>query len=216
MPLSTSEALASTATNFPAWSTALFAACLVLMLATAAGIARTESRQLKRRIYWTGWMSTALCAAVSLLPLGIRTTIIVFGGFGFAIVFWAWLTTPYLKIGRRTFALTMSDSRPDPSPDADAETDSLAPPPDSYPGPVSAATVWWIFTILTLATAVGVFVGGWIWQTASVAAVLTFLGGISGLDDASRRLPAARGQYIQASLIAVSYTHLTLPTKRIV
>jgi hypothetical protein len=89
--------------------------------------------------------------------------------------------------------------------DADADAETCAPlPPNHYPGPVSAGTVWWIFAILTATAAVGVYLGGWRWQTIAVAAILTSLGAISGLDDASRRLPPSRGQFVQASIIAVA------------
>ena len=199
----TSEPLSTTATEFPAWSTVLFVFSLALILATIAGISRVESLHAKRRIYWLGWISAAACAAASLLPLGLRTTVITFVGFSFAVVFWAWLTTQYLKIGRRTFALTMASRHS--ARDTDVEGEACAPlPPNHYPGPVSAGTVWWIFAILTTTAAIGVYLGGWIWQTIVVTGVLTGLGAISGLDDASRRLPPSRGQFVQASIIAVA------------
>jgi hypothetical protein len=119
-------------------------------------------------------------------------------------VFWAHLTTPYLKIGGRIFALTMADSRPDPDPNTGDGLPKLTPPPDSYPAPVTAATAWWILAILTVTAAVGVYLGGWTWQTAAVTAVLVVLGTVSGIDDASRRLPAFRGQHAQAFVIAVA------------
>jgi len=191
-PLSTGDQLPTSTTDFP-WSTVLFVARLVLILVTLAGIGRAESRRSKRRIYWSGWMSATLCAAISLLPLGPRTTAITFVGFAFCIVFWAYLTTPYLKIGERIFALTMADSRPDPDPDTGGGLPKLTPPPDSYPGPVTAATAWWILAILTVTAAVGVYLRGWMWPTAAVTAVLVVLGTVSVIDDASRRLPAVRG-----------------------
>ncbi|WP_163746953.1 hypothetical protein [Mycolicibacterium helvum] len=181
----------------------LFVVALALILATTAGIARADSVEAKRLIYWLGWMSAVACAAVSLLPLGLKTTVITFVGFAFAVVFWAWLTTPYLKIGRRTFALTMADRRSGQGPDSGEDAPAQLPA-NHYPGPVTAGTVWWIFAILTTAAGVGVYLGGWRWQTITVAVVLTALGAISGLDDASRALGPARGQHVQAAVIAVA------------
>ncbi|WP_264001484.1 hypothetical protein, partial [Mycolicibacterium gadium] len=56
-------------------------------------------------------------------------------GFSFAVVFWAWLTTPYLKIGRRTFALTLTDRSSGQDPDS-GEGAPAQLSANHYPGPV--------------------------------------------------------------------------------
>lgn len=61
-----------------------------------------------------------------------------------------------------------------------------------------------------MSAAVGVYLGGWMWQTIAVTGVLTVLGAISGIDDASRKLPASRGQYVQAFIIVIASIMLWL------
>jgi hypothetical protein len=96
----------------PEWTTALFAGSMVIIVATVALMAYVKARHVKRRIFWVGWLTADACAAVSLLPLGMSTTVTAFIGFALVIVFQAYFSTPYLKIGGRIYALTLSDSRP--------------------------------------------------------------------------------------------------------
>jgi hypothetical protein len=143
------EASAAGQQQFPAWSTALFVVSIAAIVATVALMAYVKARHVKRRIFWLGWLTADACAAASLLPLGMSTTVTVFVGFAFAIVFRAYFDTPYLKIGGRIYALTLSDSRPDPPRDGSPAQPMPPPPHDSYSGVASAQTFWWVITVLT-------------------------------------------------------------------
>ncbi|WP_445168208.1 hypothetical protein ACTXG7_02105 [Mycolicibacterium sp. Dal123E01] len=69
---------------------------------------------------------------------------------------------------------------------------------------MTSPTLWWVFAILTATAGVGVYLSGWPWETIAVTVVLTALGVVCGLDDASRKLAPARGQYVQAAIIGVA------------
>jgi hypothetical protein len=187
----------------------LFVGALAMGAVTIWAIARAKERRTKRRIYWVGWLSAVGCAAVSLLPLGIKATVIVFVAFSLAVVFQAYISTPYLKLGRRIFAFKMSDSSPDPT-----SRDMRADQPfsvrgetelrdSSYAGQVSATTLWWVMVVLTVSTAFAVYCGGWIPPTILAGVVLTVLAAVFGIDDATRNLRVARGKYVQAGIITV-------------
>jgi uncharacterized membrane protein len=196
----------STVASFPAWSELLFIAALAVVGVTVAAIARTRQRHVKRRIYWAGLLSAVGCASVSLLPLGVKATVIVFVAFSLVVVFQAYVSTPYLKIGGRIFALKISDSGPDPvtSDSPQPPTTSVAPPDDHYVGQLSATTYWTIMAILTVCVSAAVYFGGWIPQTVPAVVVLTALAVPLGIGDATKKLPVARGRWIQAGIIAVA------------
>jgi hypothetical protein len=197
------EATTAEQPQFPAWSTALFVVAIAIVVATVALMAYAKARHIKRRMFWLGLLTADACAAVSLLPLGMTTTVTVFIGFALAIVFRAYFDTPYLKIGGRIYALSMSDSRPDPP--RDGSPDEPTPPPhDSYGGEASAQTFWWVVTILACFFAAGVYMGGWFSLTILCTAGLSALAVICGIDDATRKLPMARGQHVQAFVVSVA------------
>jgi hypothetical protein len=198
------EATTAEQPQFPTWSTALFAVAIAIILATLALLAHADARHLKRRIFWIGWLAAAACAAVSLLPLGISTTVAVFISFALAIVLRAYLRTPYLKIGGRIYALSMSNSRPDPPRDGSPAEPMPPAPHDSYPLQVSAQTFWWIVTVLACFFAASVYLGGWVSLTILCTAGLSAGAVMCGIDDATRKLPMARGQHVQAFFVSVA------------
>lgn len=177
---------------------------IAAIVATVALMAYVKARHVKRRIFWLGWLTADACAAASLLPLGMSTTVTVFVGFAFAIVFRAYFDTPYLKIGGRIYALTLSDSRPDPPRDGSPAQPMPPPPHDSYSGVASAQTFWWVVTVLTCGFATGVYLGGWFSLTILCTAGLSALAVICGIDDATRKLPMVRGQHVQAFVVSVA------------
>lgn len=177
---------------------------VVIGAGTVGLLAYVPDRRTKRRIYWSGWIASAACAALSLLPRGAKTTAIVFIGFTLVTIFWAYLTTPYLKIGSRIYAFSMLDSRPDPPRDGGPEAPMPPPAPDSYPAHVSAQNFWWLVTVITTASAAGVYLGGWAWQMILCTAGLTAGAVMVGIDDATRKLPKARGQHVQALISSVA------------
>jgi hypothetical protein len=198
------EASTAAQQQFPAWSTGLFVAAIMAVVATVVLLAYVKARHVKRRVYWLGWLIAAACAAVSLLPLGAGTTVAVFIGFTLVVVFWAYLSTPYLKIGDRIYAFSMSDSRPDPPTDGGPEDPPPTPSRDSYPGQVSARNFWWLVTVLTCVFAAGIYLEGWVWQTITCTTLLSAGAVLCGIDDATRKLPMVRGQHLQAFIVSVA------------
>jgi hypothetical protein len=161
-------------------------------------------RRFGRRMYWLGWIVGGAIAALSLLPRGIVTVLAAYGALIFVAIVWAYLWTPYLKIGGRIYAISMSDSRPDPPSDGGSVEPMPAPPRDSYPGPVSAGKFWWVVTVLTCVFAADVYLGGWVWRTIASTTLLSAGAVMCGIDDATRKLPTARGQHVQAFIVSVA------------
>jgi CDP-diglyceride synthetase len=78
------------------------------------------------------------------------------------------------------------------------------PPHDSYSGVASAQTFWWVITALACLFASGVYLGGWFSLTILCTAGFSALAVIGGIDDATRKLPMARGQHVQAFVVSVA------------
>jgi hypothetical protein len=119
----------------------------------------------------------------------------------FAAVLYAYLRTPYLKIGGRVYSIVRVEE------EATSDTPQFASGDDSYPtalGSLSALSMWWVLVALTCAMSVGVYLVGWSWQLILGTAFLAVLGAITGIDDGSRKLPIARGQHVQAFIVSVA------------
>ena len=189
------------------WTHALLIAGVCAGLVAAVASVFVRDRRLDRRIYWLGWLIATSCISFAVLPRGWQASLAI-GLLGvFAAVVYAYLRTPFLKIGGRIYALSITDSRPDPPANDTTEEPPPAPPRDSYPttaGPVSARNLWWVLVALTCLVSVGVYLVGWAWQMVLGAALLAVLGGIFGIDDATRKLPIARGQHVQAFIVSVA------------
>lgn len=187
------------------WAYGLFIAGVCAGLGGAVASSLIDDRKLGRRIYWLGWLVNTLCFSLAALQRGWQPSL----GFGllcvFVAVFYAYMRTPYLKIGGRIYALSLNDSQPD-----SAAGKTTGPPPaarpDSYPthiGQVSARKIWWILVAFTCLVAVNVYFFGWPAQAIFGTAVLTLFCAGFGVDDATRKLPIARGQYVQAVIASV-------------
>lgn len=189
------------------WTHALLIAGVGAGLVASMASVFVRDRRLDRKIYWLGWLIATSCISFAVLPRGWQASLAI-GLLGvFAAVLYAYLRTPFLKIGGRIYALSINDSRPDPPTGEVPEELPSAPPPDSYPttaGPVSARNLWWVLVALTCLMSVGVYLVGWVWQVVLATVVLAVLGGIFGVDDATRKLPMARGQYVQAFIVSVA------------
>lgn len=189
------------------WVHVLLIAGVGAGLVAAVASIFVRDRRLDRNIYWLGWLIATSCISFAVLPRGWQASLAI-GLLGvFAAVVYAYLRTPFLKIGGRIYALSITDSRPDPPANDTTEEPPPAPPRDSYPttaGPVSARNLWWVLVALTCLVSVGVYLVGWAWQMVLGAALLAVLGGIFGIDDATRKLPIARGQHVQAFIVSVA------------
>src|ERR1700758_2337782 len=174
------------------WTDALLIAGVCAGLVAAVASIFVRDRRLDRSIYWLGWLTATSCISFAVLPRGWQASLAL-GLLGvFAAVVYAYLRTPFLKIGGRIYALSITDSRPDPPENGTLEEPPPAPPRDSYPttaGPVSARNLWWVLVALTCLVSVGVYLVGWAWQMVLGAVLLAVLGGIFGIDDATRKLP---------------------------
>lgn len=187
------------------WASALFIVGVCAGLGGAIASALVDDRKLGRRIYWLGWLINTSCFSLGALQRGWQPSL----GFGllcvFVAVFYAYMRTPYLKIGGRIYALSLIDSQPDP-PAGEAAEPPSAVPHDSYPtdvGQVPARKVWWILVTFTCLVAANVYYFGWPAQAIFGTAVLTLFYAFFGVDDATRKLPIARGQYVQASIASL-------------
>lgn len=187
-------------TSNPVWAEVLLIVGVCAGLIAAVGSVTAKSRELERRLYWIGWLIAAVCFALAALPRGWPGSV----GIGllavFVAVLYAYLRTPYLKIGHRVYSIVSVEEEP-PSHNPPASRN------DSYPtaiGSLSARSMWWVLVALTCAMSVGVYLVGWSWQLIIGTAFLAVLGAVTGNDDGSRKLPIARGQLVQAGIVSVA------------
>jgi hypothetical protein len=186
------------------WAHALLIAGVCIGIAGAVASSVFDDRRLERRIYWLGWLVAGLCFSLAVLQRGWRVTLALGLMCVCIAVFYAYMRTPYLKIRGRIYALSFDDSQPDPRPGEAA--DAPAAPRNSDPtdfGQVSASKVWWCLVALTSLFAAGVHYGGWPVQLIGGTAFLTLVCAAFGVDDATRKLPIARGQYVQAGIASI-------------
>ncbi|BBZ15049.1 hypothetical protein [Mycobacterium branderi] len=188
----------------PSWTEPLLIAGMAVIGVGFVATDRVEDRRAQRRIYWAAWTLAGVLFAVALAFRGWAVMVAAFALAVFAALVYAYFLTGYLKIGRRIVAFSNRNTRPDPPRDG-----STAQPPrirdrDAYPGDIPASRVWWVIALLMAGLAVGVVLGGWTaWQPFAFAAFLVVLGAICGIDDATRRLPVVRGQYVQGFIAMV-------------
>ncbi|WP_141681968.1 hypothetical protein [Mycobacterium malmoense] len=192
----------SVASSSPLWATALLVAGICVGLVAAVASVVVDDRDVQRRIYWLGWLGAALCFAVAVLPRGWPGSL----GIGllalFAAMVYAYLRTPFLKIGGRVYAISRTEEAK-----GAPQYPRAAAKNGSYPtamGSLSARNMWWILVAMTCIVSLGIYVVGWTWQMSLGAAFLTVMGALAGIDDGSRKLPIARGQHIQAFLASVA------------
>jgi hypothetical protein len=135
---------------------------------------------------------------------GIGMALFFFG----AMVAAAYAYTPYIKIGSRTFALTVQDSRPDahdetgdsPSgPKVLSQRDSAA---DAYSGLLTATKMSWMVAGVMVIAAGNLYIfvdsRGSNWLSGAIGAAFTaFFAAILGIGDASWGYHIARSQTLQ-------------------
>lgn len=201
---------------------AFFAAAAICFIAGFSLSSFHLARSAQRRIYWACACLAAVFGFLAAYP-NSKTGLVVAGLFFAAMTVAAYVTTPYIKIGGKVYALTVADSQPDPedaptpsadlagaesTPTAAASDKRFDPAPDSYSGLLTAAKMWWMLVVIALIVAVNAYAFLFSNGEAAVAAVgaafLTLLAICVGYADGSWDYPIARRQYLQlgvASLI---------------
>jgi hypothetical protein len=185
------------------WSRVLFFAALAIMFGELLISFFVDNPRIERGLYWLSWIGGGALLALALLFRGWHAVAAVFALVMFGAVMYAYFNTSYLKIGGRIYALRARDSRPDPPEDGSPAPQEPIRARDAYIGDISAAKFWWLIVGLMGLLACTVLLGGWIWQAIAFTVVMVVMSAMGGIDDATRRLPIARRQYIQAFLVAV-------------
>ncbi|MGV0836692.1 hypothetical protein [Mycolicibacterium thermoresistibile] len=182
----------------------LFAAGAVIAGIGVVLLFIANDQRVERRVFWTCNVLALFLWCVALVPRGWGTVVGFFVAFLGILTFMAYIRTPYLKIGGRIFAFSSHDARPDP-PRSGEPTPSPPPlPHDSYLGSVTARKLWWLLAALVCGVAAAVYLTGWDVWTVAATCFVTALAAMGGIDDATRKLPAARGQRVQAFTILVA------------
>lgn len=161
----------------------------------------------QRRIYWVCACLAGVAGFLAAYPkLG---TAFALGGLffgGMTVV--AYVTSSYIKIGGKIYALTVADSQPDPEgrPTA-APNVGVDPAADAYSGQLTPAKMWWMIVVLAVIGGgnayAALFSNGQAWVGAMSAgfAALVALG--AGYTDGSWNYQPARRQYLQLALASV-------------
>jgi hypothetical protein len=189
-------------TSPPAWQNAAFVGTILCF--AVAGIPAFKKVELStaRKLYWSGCIGAALLGAVTVSRRGWAACLAVVFLISFLSLLRAYFQTPYLKIGRRVIAHSISDTLAEES--DQSRSDSQDPPADSYSGLATAPKQWWVFAALACILGGAVYSLGWDWRGIFAVAFLTFLGAATGHDDSSRNLTMARGQKVQALIVLVA------------
>lgn len=182
----------------------LFAAGAVIAGVSVVLLFIANDRRLERRIFWTCSTLALFLWCVALLPRGWGTAVGCFVAFLGILTFGAYMRTPYLKIGGRIYAFSIQDARPDPPRPGEPAPPPLPLPHDSYLGSVTARKLWWLIAVLICGVAAAVYLTGWDVWTVAATCFVTALAAMGGIDDATRKLPVARGQRVQAFIALVA------------
>jgi drug/metabolite transporter (DMT)-like permease len=165
----------------------------------------TNSRSAERRLYWTGTLIATVSAFFVLYPPDWRGGLIFSAVLGAVLVFRAYMTRDYIRIGGRIYAFNLSDSHADDAAQHDPDYD---PAPDSYAGFATATKTWWLFALVMLGCGfiVAVYLmdgeGPWYALGATVAVVLAAV--LAGNQDASWGYDVARGQWLQFVIAGIA------------
>lgn len=174
------------------------------------------SRNAQRRIYWAAAGLASVCGFASGYPnvknaVGVAVMLLA------AMTFMAYVSTPYIKIGGKIYALALGDRQPDPpdpgtadgtAPRRRDETAPAADPvPHSYTGILTPATVWWALVVIAGVAAANTYAYLFSTGQAAPAAVgsgfLALLAIAGGYGDASWGYRIARGQHLPFAVATV-------------
>jgi hypothetical protein len=163
-----------------------------------------SSRNRQRRAYWLSWLLGGSLVVVSVAHRGLDWALMPASMIAFFSVYWAFMKTPYLKIGGRIFALTLDNRVPDTS-DRDDERESPSDLPADRYGNLSARAFWWLAALLVAAAGAAVTISGWhdIKQIMS-AGFFTLAAGLVGYRDGAGGFTRVRGQRVPALVAAAA------------
>jgi hypothetical protein len=168
-----------------------------------------HSRTSQRRIYWSCVGIAAMAGFFMVYPDWKK-------GLGLGLFFLSAMTvvafayTPYIKLGGKTRALTVQDSRSDSGDTPTTTSVALErdPTPDAYSGIVSAAKMWWLLVGLLVISAGNFYAfvagRGEVWVAAIGIGFVVFLAVVTGYGDASWGYAIARGQRPQFAIATVT------------
>jgi hypothetical protein len=198
-----------------------FGAAVVCFFAGFSVSSFRLSRNAQRRAYWVCACLAGVSGFLMCYPnweKGLGVAGLFFGAMAIA----AYVTTPYIKIGGKVYALTVSDSQPDPeeapTPSgghasakgvlaADSGDPEFDPAPDSYSAILSAAKMWWMLVIVAVIAAGNMYfvvvgrAGGLI--PVIMAAFITLLAIGVGYADGSWNYAVARRQHFQFGVVSL-------------
>jgi hypothetical protein len=158
-----------------------------------------SGRNRQRRAYWLGWLLGGSLVVVSVAHRGLDWALMSAGMITFFSVYWAFMKTPYLKLGGRILALTLDNRGPDPSGRVGERDPRSELPADRY-GNLSAGAFWWLAALMIAAAGAAVTVGGWQIRLGLWAGFVTLAAGLVGYRDGSGGFARARGKRLPALL----------------
>jgi len=185
--------------TFSAGARLLLFAGLAVLCAAMMGSHFFSGRSRQRRAYWLGWLLGGSLVVISVAHRGLDWALMLAGMITFFSVYWAFMKTPYLKLGGRILALTLDNRRPDPSSRATDDDPSPDLPADRY-GNLSAGAFWWLAVLMIAAAGAALTVGGWNIRLGLWAGFVTLAAGLVGYRDGTGGFSRARGQRLPALL----------------
>ncbi|GBE65351.1 hypothetical protein MFM001_18130 [Mycobacterium sp. MFM001] len=176
----------------------VFLMLAVLFLGVASAQARYRyiaDRRRGRRFFWS-------CAAAGIVffALGVGKIwpngVLAAASFTALVVMVAYVSTPYLKIGDRIYALSIPNQQPDLPIDGTEPEPAPPPPADSYNGTFTAPKMWWVIAVLACMVAAFTHHLGWTPKVWAVVIGGVAMSTLSGFGDAREGFAIARRQYI--------------------
>jgi hypothetical protein len=183
-----------------------FAAAVVSLVVGFSLSSFRLTRSAQRRIYWLCACLAAMFGFLAPYPkfgTGFAVAVALFGG----MVVAAYLTSSYIKIGGKVYALTVADSQPDPVDDPSDTDARVDPAADAYSGQLTPVTMWWMLVVLAVIAGgnayAALFSNGEAWVGAMSAGFAALLAIGAGYTDGSWDYQPARRQYLQLALASV-------------
>ncbi|GAT07931.1 hypothetical protein H7I77_20285 [Mycolicibacterium novocastrense] len=172
---------------------------LIGMLATAF----VRKVRHARRLYWCSWLAAGTLMALATLDRGLASACLVAVAAGAFALMYAYLRTPYVKLGDRIVAYTIPDSRPDPLENG-SEPPAAPVPPDSYNNYLTAAKLWWTLVVMTCAVGYAGIALGLTAATIGLGAFTAVMCALIGLMDARQGFSPARRQFVQFCVLVIA------------